>query len=277
MCACSQYSFIFDSSKDSQSTEGKPVDVKWSVVKNVYAPGIEDFQPLSIDNNGNVTINKDLLTGKNMNLLNTYGVTITAWEESLKNAEVATRATAAEKKKNLDDCRAKISSLEAQLSKSSLTDAEKTQLQKELTSYKEELPTLQEENIVAQRAWGKDKIEIDSFNDYKTSGIDSTPCLFLKVEMTYDGIIYSDIIAVMIVDILDAAYSDLDRELDQGGFIHAMYSSDGRRSQYDSINPFTLASSFPVVYKGENQKERFELVRQDSGEHANEYRFELVN
>ena len=265
---------IFDSSKDSQSTEGKPVDVKWSVVKNVYAPGIEDFQPLSIDNNGNVTINKDLLTGKNMNLLNTYGVTITAWEESLKNAEVATRATAAEKKKNLDDCRAKISSLEAQLSKSSLTDAEKTQLQKELTSYKEELPTLQEENIVAQRAWGKDKIEIDSFNDYKTSGIDSTPCLFLKVEMTYDGIIYSDIIPVMIVDILDAAYSDLDIELDQGGFIHAMYSSDGRRSQYDSINPFTLASSFPVVYKGENQKERFELVRQDSGEHANEYRFE---
>ena len=66
-----------------------------------------------------------------MNLLNTHGITITAWEESLKSAEIATRAIAAEKKKDLDDCRTKISSLEAQLSKSSLTK-KKIQLHKEL-------------------------------------------------------------------------------------------------------------------------------------------------
>lgn len=242
------------------SIENKPVKLKWSILRNKYAAGVEDFQPFAIDeNSGNITINKEALLGREINVINLYGRSSEDWTAELDQEVKKTKVILDLAKNELDACKERIAELTKKIAD------EQDEEQKAID--KKELKILQEETLPqyiadfnkSEKAYNKAVSDLESFENYKKQtlgSISSSLATLIKVEITYEGLIYSDIIPVMIVDKLDIQ-STLEVELDNGGFLYGVYSSDGRRSSYDTAKPFTIAGTVKTEKSGEEITENF--------------------
>ena len=262
---------IFDNTmvNSGVSTEGKEVSLKWSILKNSYAAGFEDFQPFSIDSNtGIVTINENLLTGKNMNILNTHGLSIISWKTELETKVTSTKDAFDLSQKAVEDCKKEIEEL------NELKD--KTTEPAKIREYEQQIETktndlnniLIPNNIKNKKAYNNAVGELETYEAYLTTTISSSLATIIKVEIQYDGIVYSDTIPVMIVDILGDKIP-LNIELDNGGFLYGMYTSDGRRSAYDTSAPFSLLGTYGFDDKVDNIAD----IKIQSGEKVGQNKF----
>lgn len=265
---------IFDSSMipSGKSTEGEDVTIKWSILKNSYAAGFEDFQPFSIDSqSGVISINETLLTGKDMNILNTHGINVETWENQLNDNVILAKNEYDASQAAIDEQKQEIITLQW-LIEITIEAAKKQEYEIQLAEKTEELNNiLIPANLAKKKEYNKAVGELETYQSYLTETISSSLATIIKVEILYKGIVYSDTIPVMIVDILDDT-APLNIELDNGGFLYGMYTSDGRRSAYDCAEPFTLYGT----YGFNNEKDKIEDIKIQEGDKVGNNKFSAI-
>lgn len=266
-------SLIFNETSSGTSIEGEEVTVQWSILKNKYAYGVEDFQPFSIDSStGEITINEADMTGQNMNILNTYGLSVDSWLTTF-NTKVSTTKTQYEADELLvTNCNNRIKELNTLINQPGTSEVKKQEYRIELTQKENELKTLIINKNNSKKDYNNAVLELESYEAFLTNDVSSSLATLIKVTMTYKKIEYSDIIPVMIVDIM-ADTIPLNIELDNGGFLYGMYSSDGRRTSYDTSAPFTLKGKYGF---DEVKADDIETLKIQSGEKVKQNKFSIA-